>query len=691
MNSKAEGPRDAADNGTTAPDRQGAATIERLKKIAELSMTLSGEPVDIFRRIAGMIGELLDVKVVCLSEIDGGDLNFLSVYRSGDIMTDAGTCVLANTPCSTVQDTRDLRVYHDVVNKFPEAVFLKKHNAYTYCGFPSLDSEGKVVAVMCLLDDHYHPFSEEDKDLLRIFAQRIGVEVERKNRLAQQKKAELRLARQQAEFDAIFNAISDCVVFVDPDFRILQINPALGRQCGYTMEELSGRNVSELFADPGGSRLLRRCLEQGGTPPQGRVQKIRFRRKNGTTFSGEALGSRVEDDDGLSGHIIIFRDITERDRQEEILRRLDRLDSLGILAGGIAHDFNNLLTAILGNISLASMHATADDPVTEYLQDAEKAAVRARDLTGQLLTFSRGGQPIKKPVSLPPLLSESASFVLSGSNVRCRFDVPDDLQRIEADPGQLSQVINNLLINAMQAMPRGGTIEIECRNVSIDAQSGLPLTPGPHVRITVRDHGIGIPEQYLERIFDPYFTTKQKGSGLGLATASSIITRHGGYMEVESERGKGTSFHIYLPAGSAKREEQPHTMEPVSAARRRILIMDDEEPVRRVAAEMLSEKGFLVETAADGAEAVDKYASFLKRGRRFDVVIMDLTIPGGMGGLEAIGKLREMDPDVRAIVSSGYSNDPIMANHAGHGFAGVIAKPYRLDDLMEVIASALKG
>ncbi len=677
------------DKGAPSAD-PNRSTIERLKKIAELSMTLSGEPVDIFRKIAAMIGELLDVRIVCLSEIDDGKLNFLSVYRAGEVMTDAGSCVLANTPCSTVQDTRDLRVYHDVVNKFPKAIFLKKHNAYSYCGFPSLDSEGNVVAVMCLLDDHYHPFTEEDKDLLRIFAQRIGVEVERKNRLVQQRKAELRMARQQAEFDAIFNAISDCVAFIDPDLRILQVNPALGRQCGYTMAELAGRDIGGLCADPDASRLLRQSLRSPGAATRHRVQKIRYRRKNGTIFAGETLGSRVEENDsGLSGYIVIFRDITERERQEEIIRRLDRLDSLGILAGGIAHDFNNLLTAILGNISLASMHAPPEDPSAEYLQDAEKAAVRARNLTNQLLTFSKGGKPIRKPLSLPPLLSESASFVLSGSTVRCRFDIQDDLYPIEADPGQLSQVINNLLINAMQAMPGSGTIEVRCRNISIRPHSALPLTPGPYVLITVRDHGTGIPEKYLDRIFDPYFTTKQKGSGLGLASSSSIVSRHGGYIGVESKRGMGTSFHIYLPAGRAGEPQHRDSAKPAPAAHHRILIVDDDESVRKVAAGILREQGFHVEIAASGAEAVEIYSNCRDQGWRFDLVIMDLTIPGGMGGLETMAKLKKIDPEIRAIVSSGYSNDPIMADHAAHGFAGVIAKPYRQHELMEVISTVL--
>jgi CheY-like chemotaxis protein len=363
---------------------------------------------------------------------------------------------------------------------------------------------------------------------------------------------------------------------------------------------------------------------------------------------------------------------------------------LSILAGGIAHDFNNLLTGVLGNISVAKSNLNLEDSIYRFLDEAEKAAIRSKDLTQQLLTFAKGGAPVKKIVSVPDLIKESASFALRGSDVRCEFVVQEDLWQAQVDEGQISQVINNLIINADQAMPQGGVVRVKIENLEKKREDNLPMPDGEYLRISIQDHGIGIQEQHLQKIFDPYFTTKQKGSGLGLAIAYSIIKKHNGHISLESRLGEGTTFHIYLPASRVK--EKPGGfpgLEPLEFSCR-VLVMDDEGVVREVAESMLEHLGCDVETVSDGAEAVEEFKKARDSEKRFDIVLMDLTIPGGMGGEEAVKKLLEIEPDVKVIVSSGYSNDPIIANFRDYGFSGYVIKPYKMDDLSRTLRTILE-
>lgn len=370
---------------------------------------------------------------------------------------------------------------------------------------------------------------------------------------------------------------------------------------------------------------------------------------------------------------------------------MDKLESVGILAGGIAHDFNNLLTAIVGNISLAKMRAGSEDKNLKMLIEAEKACFRAKELTQQLLTFSKGGAPIKKATHIDELVKDSAAFTLSGSMTRPEFYIMDNLWPVEVDEGQVSQVINNLILNANQAMYGGGIIEVRCENIVLGKEDTLPLTRGRYIKITVKDQGCGIAKEHLEKIFDPYFTTKKKGSGLGLSTTYSIVKKHDGHIAVESELGKGTAFYIYLPASEKEVSREKGAEEEHIAGKGRILVMDDEEVVREVAGGMAAHLGYEVDFAEDGAKAIELYRKAKKSGKSFDVVIMDLTIPGGMGGEEAMKKLLEIDPSVKAIVSSGYSNDPVMADYKKHGFSGVIAKPYKIAEMSSVINSVIHG
>ncbi len=399
----------------------------------------------------------------------------------------------------------------------------------------------------------------------------------------------------------------------------------------------------------------------------------------------------VYDDGGLiMGIAGAATDITALMQGEAALRRVEKLESIGVLAGGIAHDLNNLLTAILGNVSLAKMYKDTQKK-DKRLAEAEKACMLIKDLTQQLLTFSKGGAPILRTAAIGELLRDITAFTLRGSNVGCEFSIPDALWPVEIDEGQINQVINNIVINANQAMASGGMINICAENVTEVVEDALVLECGEYVKISIADHGTGISKDDLPKIFDPFYTTKQAGSGLGLATSYSIIQKHNGYMAVESQLGVGTVFHIYLPASPAailmaSAEEK----NPIMGSGR-ILVMDDEKHVRDTAATMLSSIGYAVITAIDGAEAIEIYKEAMESENPFDAAIIDLTIPGGMGGEEAIQGLVAIDPEVKAMVSSGYSSDTILANFREHGFMGIIPKPYNIQELSEILHGVIAG
>jgi len=382
-------------------------------------------------------------------------------------------------------------------------------------------------------------------------------------------------------------------------------------------------------------------------------------------------------------------DITERKQLEAERSKADKLESIGILAGGIAHDFNNILTAIIGNISLARISINTKSEEYEILTDAENACLQAKDLTKQLLTFSQGGTPEKETAYVSEIIKSSAGFALRGSNVKSSIAIADGLWPTDVDKGQINQVINNLLINADQAMPEGGIINITAENCVVTDRDNLPLEHGNYVKISIEDQGTGIPEEFFSKIFDPYFTTKQKGSGLGLATTYSIIHHHDGHISMNSELGTGTTFVIYFPASAKQVEETMDSDEAGSVFIGKILLMDDEETVLEVVSKMLSYFGNKVETVRDGTEAIELYKKEMRSGMPFDAVILDLTVPGGMGGEKAVRELLKVDPEIRAIVSSGYSTNPVVANYKHYGFKGNISKPYKMNDLGIVLNTVM--
>lgn len=387
----------------------------------------------------------------------------------------------------------------------------------------------------------------------------------------------------------------------------------------------------------------------------------------------------------------ILFDITERKRQEEERLKLDKLEALGILAGGIAHDFNNLLTAILGNITLVTLTAELPEAAQNSLEAAEQACLRAQGLAQQLLTFAKGGTPVKQTTPVAPLLQEAITLALAGSNSRAQCSLPGDLWPADVDPGQVRQALQDILINAHQAMPGGGLITVTAANCRITEAAGLPLTPGPYVRVAITDQGPGIDPALLGKIFDPYFTTKPGGSGLGLATAFSILQRHGGYLTASSTLGEGATFTLYLPAVPEGARDQPPVPAPSLPASpgRRILVLEDDPQVADVARRMLEHLGYQAECVPEGRVAVAAYQEARARGEPFDAVILDLTVPGGMGGKESAEKLRELDPQVVAIVTSGYAEDPILTHYKRYGFRGVLKKPYRVQEMAALLNRVL--
>lgn len=506
-------------------------------------------------------------------------------------------------------------------------------------------------------------------------------------------KMEKQLKESEEWFSTTLKCIGDAVITTDKNGYITFLNPVAEQLTGWKQSEILNKKLTEVFniinedtREPITEDPVSLVLQEGHleTLPN---KTVLISRDGTERLIGDSVSPIKDENREIIGVVLIFRDETDKHRLQEEIQKVQKLESIGKLAGGIAHDFNNILTAIVGNISLAKMKVNNDDRIYDLLDAAENAAFQARDLTLQLLTFSKGGNPVKKITSIYELLTKSTKFALRGSNVKFKLDIADELWPVEIDEGQINQVINNVIFNAEQSMPKGGTIKITAVNFPVtNKNTTLPLKNMDYVKIAIKDEGSGIPEKELSKIFDPYYSTNPKGSGLGLTISFSIITKHEGIMTAESKPGEGTTIFIYLPVFTKeiieKEIEVPSGKKHKNInINHKILVMDDEQILRDLASKMLTNFGYKVDIASNGSEAIELYVKSIEANEVYDLVIMDLTIPGGMGGKEAISELLAIDPEAKAIVCSGYHNDPIIANYKDYGFADALTKPYKISEL----------
>lgn len=513
--------------------------------------------------------------------------------------------------------------------------------------------------------------------------------------ITERKAAENALVAEKERLLVTLRSIGDAVIATDVSGRVVLMNKIAETLTGWTLSDAQGKPLGEVFVII--NELTRKPCDNpvDKVLSTGSIVNLENHTvlvsKNGVEYIIADSGAPIKDRDGATiGVVLVFRDNTEKQKTQDALLKAQQLESIGVLAGGIAHDFNNLLSGLFGYLDLARESLKRGDEAGQYIEKAFSVFGRAKDLTGQLLTFSKGGAPARKIAPLGPLVRDAVHFALSGSTITCRFTIAPDLWLASFDENQISQVLDNIVINARDAMPMGGTISVTADNIP----DGSPLPPGlvkgNYVRVCVLDQGTGISPEHLPRIFDPFFTTKQKGSGLGLATAYSIVKRHDGVISAESELGKGAAICVFLPA-SVTAADAAAPLPAVSAfkGRGKVLVMDDEDFIRDVAAAMLADMGFVVTTALHGAETISLFAAEQRKRVPFDLVILDLTVPGGMGGSQAKDELRKLAPNAKIIASSGYSDDPIMSKPQEYGFDAAVRKPYNKAELAQAVSRVM--
>ena len=544
--------------------------------------------------------------------------------------------------------------------------------------------------------------------------------------LAERLRIQKELSQSEKRYLDLLEAIPDLVYMVDSQGNFVYLNSIIEKVLGYNRDELIGRHFKTILHPYD----YRNCSCQNVLPQyQGKITgssnspKLFDERRTGKRMTRDlevrliSKGSQISDEnddvtfgsvfsygeikavgfylgtDGdtnqLVGSVGIIRDTTERKKYENELQKSQKLETLGILAGGIAHDFNNYLQSILGNLQLAKMFSDEeeekDSEFMQILEDAIAVSLRARDLTQQLLAFSKSGIPVKKNVDISNLLKKTVSFLIRGTNVKSRFEVDENLKWVCIDEGQIDQVINNIIINALQAMPEGGEIIVKAQNYLPHGDEKIKLDQEIYIKIEISDQGCGMPEDLLDKIFDPFYTTKQTGSGLGLAISYSIIKKHEGYIVIDSQLNQGTTFTLYLPGIIEQPEEVLPGQQESMAISKRVLIMDDDNIVLKTVKRMLTRLEHQVTTASEGQEVVNIYRQALDQGDPFEAVVLDLIVVGGIGGLETAELLLKLDPQAKLIISSGYSNNPVMVDYRKYGFVAAIIKPFTMNNLNDAI------
>jgi PAS domain S-box-containing protein len=557
-----------------------------------------------------------------------------------------------------------------------------------------------LLAPVYLTYRSYELFVGRLDDQKRHLAETQRLHQEAVDALLQAREAERELANERERLLVTLRSIGDGVITTDLDGTILSINNVAEKLTGWTNDEAVGKSLNVVFQnfDPEtreacDTSVARLVADAHNTLGVSRRSTI-LAERDLTEHPIEESTAPIRNADGRTiGMVLVFRDISDSLRIQEERAKANKLASLGLLAGGIAHDFNNILMSVMGNVSMARMAMPRTGMSDTWLGEAEQACARARQLTWQLLTFSKGGVPTLKTISIERILEESAALALRGSNVTCRLDIAPDLPTVEADAAQLVQVFSNVLINAQQAMPHGGVVTISAENVVEGDrrwENALRVEPRRYVRISIVDKGIGIAKEHLSRIFDPYFSTKQRGSGLGLATTYSIVKNHGGFLAVDSQPGRGTTVHINFPAAASPDvEEQPDSAVRTAGSKQRVLIMDDEASVRTLASNMLEFLGYDAEVVDGGRAALERFERARANGRPFDVVLLDLSVPGDLGGTEAVDRLGILDPEVKTILMSGFAQHPAVTEFRSYGFNAVITKPFTLQELSSTLHSVI--
>ena len=678
---------------------QETETIAEIGRI--ISSTLNID--EIYERFAQEVKKLIEFDRISINHINPKENTSIILFTWGTIVSGRQSrefFPLAGSATGEVLKARASLIIQpddekDIATRLPAFLPVLQAGLRSTMAVP-LISKGEMIAALFFYSKRPKAYTDQDLKLAESIGYQIAGGIANAQLFLEHKRAQEALQESEWRFRIAAESASDLIWDWDIGNGGLTWFGNIDEELGYQLGEFP-RTIEawENIIHPDDRERVMRALNRHFETQERYFEEYRVLRKDGTVAYWIGSGTAVQDQEGKPYKMVgSVTDVTERKKMEEELLRSKKLESVGFLSGGIAHDFNNLLTGIMGNISLAKLSVRPGDKVVTYLENAENLSVRASELTKKLLTFSKGGAPIKKPVLIGDFLKKTARMPLSGSNVRCEFKIAEDLWPVEIDEGQMRQVIYNIVINACEAMPGGGTINILAENVIHGPADRPSLKDGKYVKLSIKDQGAGIPPENLSKIFDPYFSTKemgsQKGMGLGLAISHSIIKNHGGFIVAESIVGNGSTFHIYLPVSSKEFLPAKEVVKKPRLGKVRILVMDDEQVVRYISGEFLKHLGYEVELAEDGAEAVARYKKAQESQQPFDIVILDLIVPGGMGGKEVLEKLLEISPDVQAIVSSGYSNDPIFSDFKRYGFKGVIAKPFDLEGLSESVSKVIK-
>ena len=651
-------------------ERDAAGNIVRSLAVIE-DITERKRAEEALQKSEKMLHTIIDAEPECVKVLDE-NAGLIMMNRAGLDMIQADSMDQVRGQCVCPLVTSE---YRPAFMELTRRVFRGESGTLN---FEMIGMKGRRL----WLETHAVPLRNEKNEITAL----LGVTRD----ITEHRRAEEALREKEEKYRLLFESANDGI-FIQDATGFIDCNQKGAEMYGLTKEQVIGRSPGEFAPErqPDGQLSSIVAGEKTQAALNGVPQVFEWQpiRADGSPFDVEVTLSRLE----LEGAVClqaIVRDISERKRLEQERLKTQKLEAIGTLAGGIAHDFNNLLQGIFGYILMAKITHDQKEKSLAMLEQAEQALHMSVNLTTQLLTFSKGGKPLKKKIALRPVIENSTRFALSGSSVNYHIKLEDGLWAVEADEGQIGQVVQNIVINADQAMPEGGNIEIAAKNVAVtNKDNRLPL--GNYVEISIKDNGIGIARQYLAKIFDPYFTTKEKGSGLGLATSYSIISNHGGLIDVTSELGKGSTFYIYLPAVEAAREIRETSAISAPVRKGKILVMDDEEMIRNLASELIMVLGHDVELAENGEAAIEKYKSAMGSGKPFDIVILDLTIRGGLGGGDTFNRLRAIDPGVKAVVSSGYSDDAVIADYEKYGFRAQLAKPYKLKDLRDTLNELL--